>query len=187
MQRKIRKVLVIDRIELVLAHEIEQMRELHRDHSLRLEQELQAPNEIVELRHMSQHVVPDQEVGALALRLELGGEGSPKELHDGGYALLLRGARAVLGRFDPQHGNVLPLEILEQVTIVAGDLKSQALAPEGKAGHHVIRVGARMIEPGVGVGRKVRIIVAEYRLRTFEFLKLYEEARRADVGPQRIE
>ncbi len=66
-QREVREVLVIDRVELVLVDELLEMRKLEGDDALR---RANAPcgNEVVKVWHLRQHVVADDQVGALAFR-----------------------------------------------------------------------------------------------------------------------
>ena len=62
-EREVREVLVIDGVELVLVHQPHQVRELDGDHAARLEQGLDARHEVVELGHLGEHVVADDQVG----------------------------------------------------------------------------------------------------------------------------
>jgi hypothetical protein len=65
-QREVAVVLVVDRVELHLADEVEEMRELDRQHARRLEHAGEAGDEVVEVGHVRQHVVGDHEVGRAA-------------------------------------------------------------------------------------------------------------------------
>ena len=66
-EREIAEVLVVDRVELVLCHQPLQMRKLHRDHALRLEQALHAGDEVVQVRHVRQHIVAEHQIGLAVL------------------------------------------------------------------------------------------------------------------------
>ncbi len=57
------EVLVVDRVPLVVGHEAHQVRELHRDDAAGLEQDLHAGDEVVEVGHVGEHVVAEQQVG----------------------------------------------------------------------------------------------------------------------------
>ena len=61
-QREIGKVLVIDRVELVLGDQPLEMRDFDRDNALRAEEEGHAGDEVVELRHLRQNVVGGNQV-----------------------------------------------------------------------------------------------------------------------------
>ena len=65
-QRKIREVLVVDRVELVLRDQGRNMRKLQRHDALGLEDMLHAAQEIVDIGDLCQHVVGDDEVCLLA-------------------------------------------------------------------------------------------------------------------------
>ena len=61
-QRQIGKMLVIDRVELVLREQSQEMGKLERRHSVGFEQKLETGDEIVDVWHMRQHVVGNDEV-----------------------------------------------------------------------------------------------------------------------------
>jgi len=65
-------MLMIDRIELILTHQIEQIGKFESGDARRLEQRGDAGNEIVDVRNMRQHVVGDDEVRLPALAGKLG-------------------------------------------------------------------------------------------------------------------
>ena len=60
-------MLVINRVELIFCHQSLQVRKLHGDHARRLQQDLHACNEIIQVRHLRQHIVPKQQIRLLAL------------------------------------------------------------------------------------------------------------------------
>ena len=70
-EREVREVLVVDGVELVLFDEAREVRELHRDDAVGLQQLLDPGHEVVEVGHLGQHVVADHEVGADAVADEL--------------------------------------------------------------------------------------------------------------------
>src|SRR5690606_19737091 len=72
-------VLVVDRIELPLSNELQEMGKLEGDRAMRREQEPQPRDEIVEVRHVGEHVVADDEVGLTAAAYELLGEAAAEE------------------------------------------------------------------------------------------------------------
>ena len=71
-EREVREVLVVDRVELVLFDESREVRELHRDHTVGLQQQLDAGDEVVEVGDLGQHVVPDHQVGPDAVARRAG-------------------------------------------------------------------------------------------------------------------
>ena len=50
---KIGKMFVIDRVELILGHQSHEMRELHGEDTLGVQQQLHSFNKIIEARHVS--------------------------------------------------------------------------------------------------------------------------------------
>ena len=86
------------------------------------------------------------------------GELDAEELDERRHAALLRRDRDVRRRVDPEHRHALRQEVLEQVAVVRGELDDEALGAEAEpVGDHV-RVGARVLDPGVGVGREVGVL-----------------------------
>ena len=65
-QREIREMLVVDRVELVLGDEPHEMRKLDRRDAPRREQGGDAGDEGIDVGHLRQHIVGDDEVGGLA-------------------------------------------------------------------------------------------------------------------------
>ena len=55
-------MLVVDRVELIALHQAYQVGKLHRDHAGRLQRDLHTGDEVVQIRHVGQHVVADQEI-----------------------------------------------------------------------------------------------------------------------------
>jgi hypothetical protein len=79
-EREVTEVLVIDGVELVVRHELLQVRELHGDDAVWRQQDLHAGNEIVEIGHVGQHVVPEQQAGRAMFRPKPRGGVPAKEL-----------------------------------------------------------------------------------------------------------
>src|SRR5579871_4605248 len=91
-EREIREMLVIDRVELVLGDEPHEMRDLDGGDAARLHQNADAGDEGVEVRHLREDVVADDEIGAAALGRELAGEPRVEEIDQGLDAAFARGA-----------------------------------------------------------------------------------------------
>src|SRR5207245_1978193 len=89
VQREIREVLVVDRVELIAFDQPRQMRKLEGDRSVPGEHQADATHEIVEVGYLCQDVVADDQVGAAALLRESRRGFDPKELDQGGDPLLL--------------------------------------------------------------------------------------------------
>ena len=112
MQREVGKVLVIDRVELVLADQLQDVGEFQGDHPIGLEQELHPRREIIQLGHLGQDVVADQEVGLGALVDHLLGACRIEELDEGWDSLGDRRLRDVRRRLDAQDRDPQGQEVL---------------------------------------------------------------------------
>ena len=185
-QREVGEVLVIDGVELVLVDQRLEMRELERDDALRRQQMRHAGDEVVEVGHLRQHVVADDEVGGLAFGDEPLGEADAEELDQRRDVLLARDLGDVGGRLDAGDGHAERQEMLQQIAVVAGDLVDAALRAEIEARLDHLAIFARMLDPGGRVGREVGVL-GEDMLGLDVFLELHEEAAVADQRMQRIE
>src|SRR5580765_8566425 len=104
---------MIDRVELILLNQTEQMRKFHSDDSVRLKHEFQATHEIVEIRNVCKDIVADEQIRAHICSYELLRRFATKELDQGRDAFQLRHARHILGRFNPQNGDPHASKILK--------------------------------------------------------------------------
>ena len=100
---------------------------------------------IIELRHVREHIVGDDEVRLAALRCQFRGDLLAEKLDQRRHADFFSSRRHRIGRIDPEHRNAHAQEILEQVAIVAGQFNHQARAPQREtlARHVAIRFGVR--------------------------------------------
>jgi hypothetical protein len=103
-QRQVREVLVIDRVELRLLHQAQQVRELDRDRARRRQRLAQATDEVVDVGHVGQHVVAEDQVGPGAARRRSGGRSRAEELDDRLDALGLRRLGGAGRRLDADAG-----------------------------------------------------------------------------------
>ena len=91
-------MLVVDRVELRLGHQAQQMGELQRDRARRAASTIvEPPDEVVEVGHVGQDVVADDQIGAACPPPPAGGPVSaPKKLDEGRDARAPRAASATL-------------------------------------------------------------------------------------------
>ena len=185
IQREIRVMLVINGVEFDLFDQFEQMRELDRRRAVGLEQPCNPRHEVIEQRHMRQHVVGDDQVGLPAVRNQLLGQTLAEELHQGGNADFFRSRRDGTGRIDAEHRHAHVNEVLQQVPIVAREFHDQAVFAEAEPvpRHFAVRFGVR--QPVVRVGREIHV-VAEQFLRRDVVVHLHQFAGFANLGAQRI-
>ncbi len=59
---------MINRIELIQAHEMHQMRKLNRDNPLRRQEDFEPSDEIIQVRHVRQDIIADDQVRTPFLR-----------------------------------------------------------------------------------------------------------------------
>jgi hypothetical protein len=185
-ERQVGEMLVIDGVELLFGHEPQQVREFHRDHAARLESDLHAGDEIVDVGNVGEHVVAQQEIGLPARVAQFRRGLHAEETHVRRDPFRDRGLRDVRRGLDSQHRYSLLAEVLQQVTVVAGDFHDLARRAETEALGHRDGVGPGMLEPRIRVGGEIRV-VAEDAIRRLELGQLDQETSRADVGMQRIE
>ena len=138
-------MLVIDRVELVLLDQLQQVGEFHRDHATRLEQDLHSRNKVIDVGHVRKDVVSKQQVGLAKSLRHLPRRGNSKELDCRTNSLLLRDQRHVCRRLDPEHGNAGSDEMLQQISVVARNLDDQAARVETESLPHLLGVASRML------------------------------------------
>ena len=124
---------MIDGVELVLRHQPFKMRKLQRDDAFRLQQDLHAGDEIVQVRHLGEHIVAHDQVGLLALRHEAARQLDAEELGDAGNALGDRDLGDIGGRLDAEHRHAERQEMLQQIAVIAGEFDGQAAPRRGRA------------------------------------------------------
>src|SRR5580698_7333827 len=115
-ERKIAEVLMIDRIELILLHQPHQMRKLDSDDTTRPQQDLHPCDKVVEIGHLGEHVVSEQQIGALALGNQVTRSTRPEEFDEGGHALLNSHWGNICCWLDPEHRDLFLNEILKEIT-----------------------------------------------------------------------
>ena len=98
-----------------------QVRQLHRHDALRREQVRMPADEVVQVRHVSQHVVGDSR-SAWLRRRPARRPVAPEEFARPSRSPARARRRDVGRRLDPERGNAACDDVLEQVAVVAGDL-----------------------------------------------------------------
>ena len=185
-EREVGEVLVVDGVELVLLEQPQQVRELHRDRPARRQRDRQPGDEVVELRHVGEDVVADDQVGPFAARRQLLGEGAAEEPDAGGDALRL-------GRRRPRSP---PARCPAPAPRRAGSTgagsrrcwrsRRRGSRPEPEALDRHRRVGFGVAQPALRVGGEVGV-VGEDRLGRLHLRELHQQAAVAEVGVERVE
>ena len=168
-------MLVIDRIELHAFHQAQKVREFDREHALRLQQYLEATNEVVQLGNVREDVVRNDQVCGKPLPDQFPGQSAaekPVDRRDTGF---LRHLRDIHCGLDAKSRNFSRYEFFQKVTVVAGNFDDLAALIELVRAADLLNISLRVRHPGVGEGRKIAVI-AEYRIRRFECIQLNEQA-----------
>ena len=139
-----------------------------------IERDFQTADEVIDVRHVSENVVPEEEVSGPAIDHELFRGLRAEEFYDAGNLLLLPCDLGDVGRrLHPEDGDALGFEVLEQVTVVAGDFDNLARFIETEALCHHLAVASRVLHPTRRITREVEVI-AEDIVGRLEFLQLRE-------------
>ena len=138
---------MVDSVELHQLDQVEKVRKFHRVDRIACQQRGDALDEIVNVRHVRQHVGGADQVRLFALRGQALGQVFAEELHQGRHALLFGLRRGVAGGLDPQHRHACLHEILQQIAIVGGDFHHQALGPKLQFRRHLLCIGFAVGEP----------------------------------------
>ena len=109
---EIREVFVIDGIELIVRDQLHEMRELDRDHAARSQRDLQSSDEVVEVRHLREHVVAEEQVRLLSCGHELTRCRTSEELDRRWDASRNGDLRHICGRLDTQRGDACRRQFL---------------------------------------------------------------------------
>src|SRR5919198_2003709 len=148
-EREVREVLVVDGVELVLAHELKKVRELDRDDAAWLEDDAQPLDKIIEIWNLSENVRAADEVGLSPCRAQLESRFLAEELDECRYPLRHSHPRNVGRGLDAQYRDPHRDEVLEQIAVIARDLDDEAASLEAKAADSHRRIAAHVLDPAV--------------------------------------
>ena len=154
-------MLVVDGVKLLLLDELHQMRELKGGHALRLQQASKGLDEIVDVRHMGQHVVGRHQIGAFPLLHKTRGQIQIEEPLDRLDSLLTGRGRCASRGLHPQTGNAHSFEELQQIAVVGSDFDHMTARTEAQAFLHLRGIPVRMLQPGRRERAEIGIFVVE--------------------------
>ena len=178
-------MLVVDRVELHVLNLAREVWELDRRDAARSEQHGHTADEIVQIRHVGEHVFRDDQIGR-AMRCAQAFRGlDPEKRNVGRHAFGDGDRRDVGGRLDAEYRDAGREEILQQVSVVTRKLDNERGRIEAFALDGKLDVALGMREPRVGIRRKIGV-VAEDRFGGFERFKLDQKTTLADERVQRI-
>src|ERR1700756_5143450 len=102
------------------------MGKLERYDSVRLQKICHPSGEVIEIWNLCQHIVADNEVGAVAFSYKSSRELQAEELNQSGNILLARDCSHIGGGLNADNGDTERQKVLKQVSVVTGDLKHPA-------------------------------------------------------------
>ena len=129
---------MVDRVVLKPVEQTEQVRELERRGPVVAEQDLDAGDEVVQVGHLREHVVADDEARALPFVDEPLRRLAAEERHERRHAPFLRRLRDVRRRIDPEDRNPGADEVLQQVAVVRGELDDEVVRGRARGGARII-------------------------------------------------
>src|SRR6516162_7917287 len=135
--REIAEMLVIDGVELAAIDHVPDIGHLERRQAVFLQQRVDSLYEAMSIGHVSEDVVTDDQIGALAARLQLRRQHACKKRGQRGHAGCPRSLSLLPGRIDAQYRHSFFHEILKKVSIVASQLDDQAAGTQFQAFHQV--------------------------------------------------
>jgi len=177
---------VIDRIELIALYKPHEVREFHRNHPVRLKENLHPSDKIVEVWDLGQDIVSYNEISLTLFCTELMRRRRTEEGDYRGDPLGEGSLSYIGGGFDSQGKNPSLNEVLEQIAIVACNLNDMAMATKAKALHNHVRVSLRVLQPRVRVRREV-CVLDEDILWTHVRFELNQETVLTDVNVEWVE
>ena len=123
-------MLVVDRVELRVRHQLHQVRELDADHAVAGQHLREAGDEVVDVGHVGQHVVRDDQVDRTALLAEPRCRLAAEELFECFDAQGAGSRGGARGGLDAQAWNSSRNKILEQIAIIGCNFNNQAFRRE---------------------------------------------------------
>ena len=119
---EIGEMLMINRVELNLLNEPDQMGKFHRNGAAGFQRRFQPSHKIVEIGIVGQHIVADDQIRLSPLLLHFFPIDPVEKGDFRGNAVCQGHRRRILGRFNTENGNVIFFEILQKITVIAGNL-----------------------------------------------------------------
>ena len=125
---------------------------------------------------MGEDIIRGHEIRLLSRGSKARGEFRAKKFLNGIDAFEARSGRCAGGRLNAKTFDAPAFDILEEITIVGGDLDNQTLAAEREAFDHVMNIGFRVFEPLKGERAEVGVFLIKKFRRTRVGLGLHKPA-----------
>src|ERR1700722_947778 len=174
--REIAEMLVVNGVELALLDQVDNVRRFNHCDAGGLQQGGDAVDEAVEVGHVSEHIVGQEDVSLLALRGQLFGQLLSKEVVDAGHAALVGSAYLLFGGVDAQDLDAVVYEVAQHVTVVGRCFDDQATRVETTRMNDGFGTFGEMLQQALRHGRKVRVIAAKDNFRWNGFGDLPQRA-----------
>src|SRR4051794_29919796 len=117
------------------------MGKLHREHAGGFQEQLQPGDEVVDVRHMREDVIPDQQVGLTAIGHNLPSGGGSYEAVDAFDSVVPPGGVSGRhGRLDSEYRNIALLEPAQEIAVVAGNFDHLMRRAKAETLDHLLAV-----------------------------------------------
>src|SRR5471032_985461 len=150
-------MLMIDGIELVVADQLQQVREFDRNAPTGSESELETLHKVLDVGNVSKHIVCRYQVRRFSGCGEFRALLLSKKCNVRGDSLFHGHPGDVGRRFNAEDGNAKLLEILEQIAVVAGDFHDSRCSTQLQSFDHILCIFLAMPEPTVGIRGEIRV------------------------------
>ena len=151
-EREVRKVLVVDGVKLVFRDQALKMRHLDGDDALRRQQVRHAGDEVVELRHLCQHIVGDDQIGVPPVGHHFSRGFGIEEGDECRNACLSRGFRHIGSGFDAKNRHAEFNEMLQQITVIAAQFDDEAIRSKSEPAFYRFAVAGGVRHPRRRIG-----------------------------------
>ena len=173
---------VIYRVELVVVDKSQKVRELHCDDTAVRKKALHPIHKVPNIGNMSQNVVADDQVGGAFVFVYSLCRLDTEKCYFGLNALFSRCCSCISSWLNSEDWNADLGEMLEEITIITGQLDDQTRLAYAVIGLHVLAVASRMLDPAIRVRREVRVLIGEDLVGCYIFVELHKEALIAYIG-----
>ena len=175
---------MVDRVELLVLHQFQQMRKFEGSHPSGLEHAREASDKIVDVRHMRQHVIGDGQVCCSALLHQFAREAHTEKILDDIDAACPRRPRRAGCGLNAQAGYPARFYVLQEIAVVRGDFDHLRGGIETKPRPHVGDVALGMRKPAGREGTEIRVVGGEQLLGAGVVLGLRQPAFSANQYAQ---
>ena len=176
---------MIDGIKLDLLDQIEKMRKFYGEDARFTKQDGNACNKIIDVGNMRHHVVCGHQIGLKSVFRKPGRRFNTEKCDLRFNASGFRGFGDIGRRLYSENRNTFGQKMLQQITVVAGNLDNEGIAVKSELLRQFIGESPRMFNPTAGEGRKIGV-VGKNILRRNHVLDLHQKAVPANPRMQAI-